>query len=99
MAEMTGTDGWRGLIAETRQALAALRVDELEALAARAEAMLAECGVASTVEAEERAGLAAEHRLLGDLLRATDGNLAVLRRLGFGAGAGGRAEGGRRWVR
>lgn len=42
--EMAGTDVWARLLAETRQALATLRVEELEQLAARAEQMLAAAG-------------------------------------------------------
>ena len=96
---MAGTDAWCGLIAETRQALAHLRVEDLEMLAEQAEAMLAECGgvdgIGAQIDGEDRAGLAAGHRLLGDLLRATDANLELLRRLRSGV----RAEGGRQWVR
>jgi hypothetical protein len=79
-----------GLLAQTRAALAHLRAEELEELAAKAEAMLASwessgdssgisprCGAP---ELESRsAAIGREHRLLGDLLAATGENLRVLR--------------------
>jgi GrpB-like predicted nucleotidyltransferase (UPF0157 family) len=47
----------------------------------------------------ERAKVAREHRLLGDLLRATDKNLQVLRRLeGRLHGRERAGEGNERWV-
>jgi hypothetical protein len=88
MAEMAGKDSWSGLLEETRQALATLRAEDLEELAARAERMFdAAAGLESRrrqgpgIRGVERAKVAREHRLLGDLLLATDKNLQVLRRL------------------
>jgi hypothetical protein len=76
-----------GLLAETRAALAHLRVDELEELAIRAEAMLATFHGPTLNPVALR-----EHRLLGDLLNATSENLRVLRR------TCGSAEGNSRWA-
>lgn len=82
------------LLAETRAALAHLRAEELEALAARAEEMLRACSSLSTKQlGSQAAALRREHRLLGDVLGVTAENLRVLRR------AGGDAEGRTRWVR
>ena len=86
------------LLAATREALATLRADELEALAARAEAMLERsrtAGAGGALPERVRAGAAAEHRRLGDLLMASDRNLQVLRRL-YRRDAGGETL---RWVR
>jgi len=94
-----------GLLAETRAALARLRADELEALAARAEEMLfifsdltsqssRDINSAPSRIARHSAALFQEHRLLGDLLQATGENLRVLRR----SRASG-SEGSMRWVR
>jgi hypothetical protein len=88
MAETHGTDAWSGLLADAREALANLRADDLELLAFRAEKML-EPPVKAEPPSHEGGGLAGrklaklekEHRLLGDLLRATDDNLQVLHRL------------------
>ena len=80
--EMAETGSWSGLIEETRHALATLRADDLEALAARAQAMSEAAGGRGPVlHGVERAKAARQHRLLGDLLQATEGNLEVLRRL------------------
>jgi hypothetical protein len=84
---MARTDSWSGLVDETRQALATLRSKDLEELARRAQAMFDEAHgqkgqpVRPQLSAEERAKLTGEHRLLGDLLQATENNLKVLRRL------------------
>lgn len=101
MAERPGTDGWSGLLAETRQALAGLRAEELEELAARAECMwMAVAGedwIRQRIprpQAQETVRLARQHRLLGDLLAATERNLKVLRRL---RGRGGEERS--RWAR
>ena len=88
MRSVTKTPDIASLLAETCAALAHLRMEELESLAQRAEAILtskAEMSL-STVAARR------EHRLLGDLLDATDENLRVLRRVNCG-------EGSARWVR
>ena len=79
-----------GLLAETRAALASLRADQLEELAARADAILS----AGSPSVPNPAALR-EHRLLGDLLEATGENLRVLRRLRNLASA----EGSSRWER
>ena len=98
--EMAGTDAWAGLLTETRQALATLRAQDLELLAARAERMLTAAGAGQrpTGRPEDRPAnmiqVAAEHRLLGDLLLATGRNLEVLRRLRDRMQAG---EGNSRW--
>ena len=78
-----------GLLAETRAALAYLRADELEALALRAEAILANSRGLNPASMELRR----EHRLLSDLLAATSENLRVLRRVR------GDGEGKSRWAR
>lgn len=81
-------DALGGMLEETRRALAVLCVEDLEALAERAQRMLDEAGEwgakpQKPIELlpEERAKLMREHLLLGDLLVATDENLGVLRRL------------------
>jgi hypothetical protein len=85
---MAGTDLWSGLLKETRQALAMLRAEDLEELAARAERLFdADAGLesqqqqGSRLRQAELVKVAREHHLLGDLLLATDKNLGVLRRL------------------
>ena len=105
MAETVGTDSWSGLLEETRQALSMLRVEDLEELSTRAERMFdAAAGLESrrqrrVLRGAERAKVAREHRLLGDLLRATDKNLQVLRRLeGRLHGRTRAGEGNERWV-
>jgi hypothetical protein len=103
--EMAETDAWRELIEETRQGLATLRAEDLEALAARAQAIFeAGNGRGPLLQGMERAKLAKQHRLLGELLLATEGNLEVLRRLRGGASdrtrRRARASGvDQRWVR
>ena len=89
MAETAGTKDWSALLAETRQALANLRAEDLEELAARAQSMFDAAAASEPAQrrgtpglaADTRAQLVQEHRLLGDLLAATDRNLEVLRRL------------------
>jgi hypothetical protein len=105
MAEAVGTDSWSGLLEETRQALSTLRVEDLEELSARAERIFdAAAGLelrrqGTVLRGAERAKVAREHRLLGDLLRATDKNLQVLRRLeGRLHGRVRAGEGNERWV-
>ena len=88
MAERAGTDEWSQLLAETRDALTTLRTKDLEALATHAQRMLDETFGVDLARASEPAtqraelgNMTREHRLLGDLLLATDQNLQVLRRL------------------
>jgi hypothetical protein len=85
---MARSDSWSGLLEETRQALSRLRAEDLQELAARAQAMFAanlereSAGQAQAKpSAEELVEVAREHRLLGDLLLATEKNLAIMRRL------------------
>jgi len=78
-----------GLLAETRAALTHLRADELEALAVRAEALIAACSYCHPFPQ----AIQQEHRQLGDLLAATGENLRVLRRRRS------NAEGSSRWAR
>lgn len=104
MAETTGKESWSGLLEETRQALATLRAEDLEELSARAARMYdAATGLEPRrrpgIRGAERAKVAKEHRLLGDLLLATDNNLQVLRRLDGRLHERVRAGGGNeRWV-
>ena len=94
---------WCALLAETRQALAHLRADELQELAARAEcrlrATLGEDWIRQRIPSpatRELPRMARQHRLLRDLLRATRRNVAVLQRLRErGNGVGGNGQ----WVR
>ncbi len=88
---MTEANAWIGLVEETREALAHLRTDELEALALRANAALEATAVPRGDDWRE---LAARHRVLGDVLQATANNLNVLRRL-----RGQEPDGSTRWVR
>jgi hypothetical protein len=90
-------DQWKTLLDETRQALANLRADELEELAARAECMLAATLGTEPVRqrmsrphARDIAHVGKQQRLLGDLLLATGSNLKVLDVT--------RNERGSRWV-
>jgi hypothetical protein len=74
---------WLALIEGTRRALATLSVDDLEELAVRAQALLDSVAGRASVTAlsdEAMRKVVAGHRALGDLLRATAGNLAVVRR-------------------
>lgn len=81
-----------------------LRADDLEVLAARAQAMIeAANGRGPAVSLRERAKIAKQHRLLGDLLQATENNLEVLQRLSGRTGDSTRrrvrvGEGSGRWV-
>jgi hypothetical protein len=93
--ETIGAGDWNGLLEQTRHALATLRAGELEELAARADCMLSATVGADWIrqriprpQAQELAALTRQRRLLGDLLLATDRNLAVLRRLRGGADEG-----------
>jgi hypothetical protein len=86
--ETAGAGDWKGLLKQTRQALATLRAKDLEELAARADCMLSatigDDWIRQRIprpQAQELVDLTRQHRLLGDLLLATDRNLAVLRRL------------------
>jgi hypothetical protein len=107
VSERAEAGDWSGLLAQTRQALATLRAEDLEELAARADCMLSATVGDDWIrqriakpQAQELLDLRRQNRLLGDLLVATDRNLAVLRRLRGsdceGTGAG-KAE--LRWVR
>jgi hypothetical protein len=92
---MVKTDMWVELIDETRDALATLRVEELEALAMRAERefeLAEDAGVAAIRSEESLRELATNHRMLREVLEATAGNLAVLQRMRNG-------EANSRWVR
>lgn len=88
LAESAGTDVCSELLAATRVALTGLRADKLEDLARRAEGLVAalfpqaphDNGEPTSSPQFTRAA-AKEHRLLAELLRATDSNLQVLRRL------------------
>ena len=68
------------LLDETREALAYLRADELEALALRARHMLDSAPDGAPPACDLRQ-LAAKHRILGDVLKETERNIMVLRRL------------------
>ena len=92
---MAEVNSWIGLLEQTREALANLRTEELEAIASRAQEALAAGSASITGDPGFRVDLrelAARHRVLGEVLEATEKNLAVLRRLR------GRDEGSR-WVR
>ncbi len=98
---------WQDLLLEAQLALSMLRYEELEALAGRAECMLAATFGADPVRQAipvparlELRQIGRQKRLLGDLLSATKDNLAVLRRSG-GDGVRGSGEGevSTRWVR
>jgi hypothetical protein len=86
--ERAGRNGWSELLAQTRQALATLCAEDLEELAARADCMLSAAvghdGIRQRIprpQEQELVDLTRQNRLLGDLLHATDRNLAVLRQL------------------
>jgi hypothetical protein len=81
LTDRAGADTWSRLLTAVREALAGLKAEDLEALAARAERMLEaayECGM--LVPQPELGALKTEYRLLRDLLLATDRNIQVLRR-------------------
>jgi hypothetical protein len=101
---------WLAILDDTRNALANLRAGDLEALAARAQAFLDEASSSAGLPAhraqvstarsaplqnEAMQKISAGHRVLGELLHATAGNLAVLRR---SRGRHGEPE-GLPWVR
>jgi len=75
-ADNVGRDALASLIDETRRGLATLRADDLEELAQRAEQLSV-----SALRGMDLRELAAQHRVLGELLEATAGNLQVLRRM------------------
>ncbi len=75
-SEAVGKDVLVGLIDEARKGLATLRADELEELAERAQQL----GRAALRGMDLRE-IVAQHRVLGEVLDATAGNLRVLRRL------------------
>jgi hypothetical protein len=77
---MADGNAWIGLVDETREALGHLRADELEALALRAQQAL-DAGASHLPSSGDLRELAAKHRILGDVLRETERNIAVLRRL------------------
>ena len=92
---MMEVNSWIGLVEQTREALANLRTEELEAIAGRAQEALAAGSSSESSDSNFRVDLrelAARHRVLGEVLEATEKNLAVLRRLR------GRDEGSQ-WVR
>jgi hypothetical protein len=95
MAEANASTGfdWIALMRETREALAHLRTDELEALAQRANAAL-DATAKNVPRGDDLRELAARHRVLGDVLQVTERNLNVLRRL-----RGQEPEGSARWAR
>jgi hypothetical protein len=74
---------WSLLLTEAQQALSTLRADELAELAARADCMLEATDPirqhTSLPQGHELKELVREHRRLGHLLAATQGNLKVLR--------------------
>jgi hypothetical protein len=74
--ETVGMDVLAGLIDETRRGLATLRADELEELAQRAQQL-----DRAALRGMDLRELAVRHRVLGELLDATAGNLLVLRRM------------------
>jgi hypothetical protein len=82
MAEANAWNGsdWIALMQDTREALAHLRIDELEALAMRAHAAL-DATTKSIPRGDDLRELAARHRVLGEVLQVTERNLNVLRRL------------------
>ena len=77
---MADESAWIGLVEETREALAHLRADELEALVSRAQQSI-DSGPHGMPGSADLRELAARHRILGDVLKETERNIAVLRRL------------------
>jgi len=75
---MAEENEWIGLLDRTRDALANLRTEELEELAERAQQALESTSAQLPRDLRE---LAAQHRILGDVIAATGQNLNVLRRL------------------
>jgi hypothetical protein len=102
VARRSGTGTWEELLTAASEALATLRAQDLEELAVRAEHKLRDA-TPENLSALRRAGVAnlkSEHRLLGDLLVATDGNLQVLRRVYARKSGGPTArEAHRSWAR
>jgi hypothetical protein len=102
VARRSGKGTWEELLTAASEALATLRAQDLEELTVRAEHMLRDA-TPENLSALRRAGVAnlkSEHRLLGDLLLATDRNLQVLRRVcarKSGSTAAGEAH--RTWAR
>ena len=86
-AGVSGKEVWSELLQATQDALTNLSADELEALVRRAEALSARVNTAFCDDTGLRESLvelkmaAPHHRLLGDLLSATNDNLQVLRKL------------------
>ena len=105
IATKSAANEWSRLLQETRLALTTLRAQDLDDLTARAESMsVATVGQDSIRQRipnpgpRELLGVTREHRLLSDLLVATDRNLNVLRRLrGYSRTPAGEANS--RWVR
>lgn len=96
-AERSGRDQWRGLLEETRLALAALRVDDLEQLAARAERL---AGLSGRRVATGQPEVEREHRLLHELLLVTHSNISVfLNKCCNRRGRESGVEGNLRWER
>ena len=77
---MADGNAWIGLVEETREALAHLRADQLEALVTRVQQEF-EGGFEGAPRSADLRELAARHRILGDILKETERNIAVLRRL------------------
>ncbi len=88
---MTDANDLIGLLDQTREALANLRTEDLEALVTRAQQALEST---SALQPSDLRELAARHRILGDVIAATGQNLNVLRRL-----RGADPDGSARWVR
>jgi len=107
MDASSGTNEWNVLLAETRHALETLCAEDLEELASRAECMLAATlgfdmirQHLSRPQGPDLIAMTKQQCLLGDLLRATNQNLAVLQRLRNRAGARPRTgEVNSRWAR
>jgi hypothetical protein len=70
--------GWVQLLDASRDALAGLRLDQLEILAARAQEALLNCEPLGDKDLQT---VATGQRMLGELLESTAGNLSLLRRL------------------
>jgi hypothetical protein len=87
-AKTAAMNSWSGLLEETRTALATLRAADLEELSVRADRMSdVNAGAellhrhTAGIQPVELPNVMSEHRLLGDLLIATDRNYQFLRRL------------------
>jgi hypothetical protein len=106
MAQNPEATEWSGLLEATRLALSTLHLEDLEKLAARADQMLNAAAVRDSVtpagpglDQGERRKVLQEHRLLGNLLAATDRNLDILRRLHGGPDQSSSGRLDSRWVR